>query len=166
MLTEAVALATIISLLVGIPVARVGYLRSRATLRADQETGISAQVATMTTAWAETVANLRRANDRSIAREDVLNEEVKALLLRIRNVEETNETHLTKLTEASHQLEELHDELSEMHTTLAELTTASDLANAREASYRDEIARLHARVKVLEDTLRAKDIPVPSHPEE
>lgn len=58
-------------------------------------------------------------------------------------------------------IEKLHAELAEMHEEMAALTESRDQAREDLESAKNEVDRLRARVQVLENTLRDRDIPLP-----
>lgn len=64
--------------------------------------------------------------------------------------------------EAASEIDRLHNELSTMHEEMAALTQSRDKAREDLDIARHEVNRLRTRVQLLEDTLRAREIPIPN----
>lgn len=90
--------------------------------------------------------------------------ELEAADERIRRMEARQNDQETELRASAQKIEALHRELATMHQTMVELTEANDRANEQLDASRNEVDRLRARVQLLEDTLRARDIPLPEGP--
>jgi len=167
--SDVVALVTVLSLLVGIPVSWFGYRRSRQLLVADQKTEAARQAGVVYNTLAGALDQLREENARmNVARaadaERSRRRETE-LERRIEVQEARGKQRDLKLREATGKVEELHAELELMHAELGSLTESRDTLAVELETEKTKATRLEARVFQLEETLRERSIPIPEPPD-